>query len=159
MMEAGAPGGRGLFFRAAVAVLVLPVAVGFLVPLLVLAPEGRFPPPSPWGWPLVAAGTLLLAVCIREFHVAGRGTLAPWAPPKALVTSGPYRWTRNPMYVAVTAILAGWAVGYGSRSLVLYALAIPVAFHLRIVRYEEPWLTRTFGEVWEAYRTRVPRWW
>jgi protein-S-isoprenylcysteine O-methyltransferase Ste14 len=63
------------------------------------------------------------------------------------------------MYVAVTAILAGWAVGYGSRGLILYALAMPVAFHLRVVLHEEPWLERTFGDGWAAYRERAPRWW
>lgn len=156
---AQAPAGtRGLFLRAVVAVLVLPGVIAFLVPLLVLAPGGAFPPPSPWGWPLVGAGTLLLAACIREFYVAGRGTLAPWSPPQDLVTSGPYHWMRNPMYLGVIAILAGWAVGYASRGLVLYALAMPVVFHLRVIWFEEPWLAKSFGPAWEAYRQRVGRW-
>jgi protein-S-isoprenylcysteine O-methyltransferase Ste14 len=90
--------------------------------------------------------------------VAGRGTLAPWSPPRHLVTSGLYQYSRNPMYVAVTLVLAGWTVGYESRALATYLAVVVVAFHLRVVFYEEPWLERTFGAEWRDYAARVPRW-
>jgi protein-S-isoprenylcysteine O-methyltransferase Ste14 len=106
----------------------------------------------------LAAGATLLLWCVREFYVAGRGTLAPWAPPARLVVSGPYRVSRNPMYMAVTSILIGWALAYGSRALWIYAASVAVAFHLRIVLGEEPWLARRHGAEWDAYRSRVPRW-
>ena len=107
---------------------------------------------------IFVAGVILLFLCVREFYVAGKGTLAPWDPPRHLVMSGPYRFSRNPMYVAVALILVGWAAAYGTRTLWLYALGVSVAFHLRVVLAEEPWQARTFPDEWERYKARVPRW-
>ena len=131
--------------------------MAFLVPLLLLAP-GTTAFSNTWGVLPLGVGTALLLACVREFYVAGRGTLAPWAPPTALVVTGLYRWSRNPMYVAVVLILSGWAVGFRSWPLALYAIAMLVAFHLRVVLHEEPWLARSFGAAWMQYRQRVPRW-
>lgn len=147
-----------MFLRALLAFLALPGMVAYLVPLL-LAPDS--PPDAGWRWigllPL-AAGSALLLWCVREFYVAGKGTLAPWSPPRHLVSSGPYVWSRNPMYVAVVTVLLGWAVLFVSRTLLFYAIAIVIAFHLRVVFYEEPWLGQTHGEAWQRYRGRVRRW-
>lgn len=71
---------------------------------------------------------------------------------------GLYRYSRNPMYVAVVLILVGWSVTFHSVALAVYALAIAIAFHLRVVFGEEPWLARTHGEKWIRYRRHVPRW-
>ena len=98
------------------------------------------------------------ALVRRDFYVAGQGTLAPWAPPKHLVTVGLYRVSRNPMYLAVLTILIGWAVAFGSVGLGIYAVIVAIAVHLRVVSYEERWLARTFPDEWVAYRARVPRW-
>lgn len=146
-----------LFVRAVLAFLALPGVVAFLVPLLIAGPGARTFS-NWWGVVSLGAGVVLLLACVREFYVAGRGTLAPWAPPAALVVTGPYTRTRNPMYVAVLLILAGWAIGFRSWPLALYAVIVAVAFHLRIVLHEEPWLARTFGDAWTRYRRRVPRW-
>lgn len=114
---------------------------------------------------LVAAGALPLALgfalllwCVRDFYVSGKGTLAPWSPPRHLVTTGLYGYTRNPMYVAVTLMLAGWALLFWSRWLAAYAAIVAIAFQLRVVFGEEPWLERTHGEQWREYAARVPRW-
>lgn len=143
------------FGQALLAFLVLPGAIAFLVPWM-LRPAGA--PFRAVALPVLAVGIGLLLWCVRDFYVAGRGTLAPWAPPERLVVVGLYRWTRNPMYVAVVVILSGWALGFGSRTLWLYAGAVAIGFHLRVVLGEEPWLARTHGEEWAAYRARVPRW-
>jgi protein-S-isoprenylcysteine O-methyltransferase Ste14 len=90
--------------------------------------------------------------------VAGRRTLAPWSPPRHLVTTGLYRYSRNPMYVAVTSMLSGWALCFAASTLAIYTGFVIGAFHLRVVYGEEPWLARTFGVEWENYRARVPRW-
>jgi protein-S-isoprenylcysteine O-methyltransferase Ste14 len=145
----------GTFWKALLAFVAMPSMVAFVVPWL-LRPDGA--PLRPIGLLPLALGTLLLLWCVRDFHVVGRGTLAPWAPPERLVTVGLYRVSRNPMYVAVLTILVGWALSFGSRALWIYAAAIAVAFQLRIVYGEEPWLARTHGDAWTAYAARVPRW-
>ena len=147
-----------LFVRAVLAFVALPGTVAFLVPLWLLAPRPAPRPFDPLGLLALVPGTLLLLVCVREFYRAGRGTLAPWEPPRALVATGPYRLSRNPMYLAVVLVLWGWAWGFRSRALMVYSLAVMLAFHLRVRLAEEPWLARTFGEQWLEYKRRVPRW-
>jgi protein-S-isoprenylcysteine O-methyltransferase Ste14 len=146
---------RGLFWRALTAFLLLPGMVAFVVPWLLRPPGAEFRVAA---LPMLAIGVVLLLWCVRDFYVAGRGSLAPWAPPKNLVVVGLYRWSRNPMYVAVLAILCGWAVAFASRGLWTYTALIAIAFHLRVVFGEEPWLAQTHGAAWTAYRARVPRW-
>jgi protein-S-isoprenylcysteine O-methyltransferase Ste14 len=146
---------RRLFWQALVAFLALPGVVAFLVPWLLRPRPAR---PHAAGAPLLALGVGLLLWCVRDFYVAGRGSLAPSAPPRRLVTVGLYRHSRNPMYVAVLITLAGWAVLFGAARLWGYAAAVAAAFQLRVVYGEEPWLARRHAEDWAAYRARVPRW-
>ena len=146
-----------LFARAALALLALPGTIAFLIPLLLMwrssqpfdAFLGMFP---------LTFGTALVLWCVREFYVVGKGTLAPWEPPRELVVSGPYRVSRNPSYIGVALILIGWTLAFRSPLLLLYALIVVYGFHLRIVIGEEPSLARRFGEEWESYRSHVPRW-
>jgi protein-S-isoprenylcysteine O-methyltransferase Ste14 len=144
-----------MLWRALLAFVALPGVVAFAVPF---ALARAAPPVHPSALALVVVGTALLLACVREFYVAGRGTLAPWSPPRHLVVTGAYRFSRNPMYVAVALILAGWASLYASSTLWIYAGAVLVLFHLRVLLFEEPWLARTFGGEWDRYRQRVPRW-
>jgi protein-S-isoprenylcysteine O-methyltransferase Ste14 len=140
-------------------VVTVPGTVAVYVPLLIA--RGRHPAGGVTlllGAPLLAAGAAALGWCVWDFMTLGRGTPAPIDPPKRLVIRGLYRHTRNPMYVGVLTILAGWTVMYQSRSLLLYAVAVGVCLHLFVVLYEEPHLRRTFGEEYEAYRARVSRW-
>ena len=149
---------NGLLARALLAVLVLPGVVAFLVPLLLLAPRGPGSFVSSLGVIPLGLGIIVLIWCVREFYVAGRGTLAPWAPPQKLVVSGLYHVSRNPMYVGVLLILGGWALGFRSWRLAAYAFVVMIAFHLRVVLHEEPWLARKHGEEWMNYKAHVPRW-
>jgi len=112
----------------------------------------------PFGLVPVAFGTFGLLWCTRDFYVSGKGTLAPWAPPRELVVIGLYRYSRNPMYVAVALILVGWAASFRSIGLLIYALAVVIAFQLRVVFGEEPWLARSHGAAWQQYTRRVRRW-
>ena len=143
------------FWHAVSAFLVCPGTVAFLVPWLLRPRQERA---HLVGIPVLVVGTALLMWCVRDFYVAGRGSLAPWAPPERLVIVGLYRLSRNPMYIAVLTILGGWALTFPSRTLWIYAALIAITFHLRVVFGEEPWLGRTHGEEWAAYRGRVPRW-
>jgi protein-S-isoprenylcysteine O-methyltransferase Ste14 len=62
------------------------------------------------------------------------------------------------MYVCVTLILLGWAVSFGLPVLYVYTIVVVVAFYLRVVFGEEPWLARMHGDQWQDYASRVPRW-
>lgn len=145
----------GLLWRAVMAFVALPTVVAFLVPWLLTPDSAQF---HAIAFLVIGVGIVLLLWCVRDFYVAGRGTLAPWAPPKHLVTVGLYRVSRNPMYLAVGTIVFGFAAGYRATALWIYAVVVVLAFHVRVVTYEEPWLARTFGTEWLAYRGRVPRW-
>jgi protein-S-isoprenylcysteine O-methyltransferase Ste14 len=149
---------NGLFVRAVLAFLALPGLVAVVVPLLLITPAAQRRWVAPWGVVPLGLGVIVLLLTVREFYVAGRGTLAPWAPPRTLVTSGLYRYSRNPMYVGVLLILCGWAVGLWSWPLAIYAAGVAVAVHVRVLLHEEPFLARTHPEAWAAYRSRVPRW-
>ncbi len=71
---------------------------------------------------------------------------------------GPYRWVRNPIYIAGMLIVLGEAWLFLSAALLLYAGVAAVAFHLLVIAYEEPKLRTQFGEQYETYRRTVPRW-
>jgi protein-S-isoprenylcysteine O-methyltransferase Ste14 len=148
-----------MFAQAFLAFLVLPGVVALLIPVLIglheLDTGGRF---TPVGLLPLAAGFALLSWCVRDFYVSGKGTLAPWSPPLHLVTVGLYRYSRNPMYLAVTMMLAGWAVCFWSPALAIYTGSVMLGFHLRVVFGEEPWLARTHGAAWDEYKSKVPRW-
>ena len=146
-----------LFLRALLAFLVLPGIVAFLVPAL-LVPGITTRMFNISGIVPLVAGVTVLLWCVRDFYVAGKGTLAPWDPPKHLVRIGLYRYSRNPMYVGVLLILIGWATGFRTQSLAIYAIVMAILFHFRVLLYEEPWLARTFPGEWPAYKARVPRW-
>jgi protein-S-isoprenylcysteine O-methyltransferase Ste14 len=147
-----------MFARALLAFLALPGVVAFAVPAGWLLASSHTRLVQPLGLAPLVVGTVGLLSCVRAFYVSGKGTLAPWAPPAHLVVVGLYRYTRNPMYISVTLILLGWAVSFGLPGLYIYTIIVAVAFHLRVVFGEEPWLARTHGAQWHGYARRVPRW-
>ncbi len=110
------------------------------------------------GLALIAIGAIIYARCAWDFGRHGKGTPAPIDPPKELVVRGLYKFTRNPMYVGVFLALMGEALLFESINLTLYALLVLLAFHLRVVYYEEPVLRQSFGEGFEKYCRVVPRW-
>ena len=147
-----------LVWRAMLAFLALPFVVAGVIPFAFFWPNSRH---TPYGLPMIALGVTLLLWCVREFYSAGKGTLAPWDPPRHLVTSGPYRYSRNPMYVGVLTILVGWALSLdisAYRAPIMYALFMAVVFHLRVVLFEERWAAEKFGAEWREYSDTVPRW-
>ena len=95
---------------------------------------------------------------LGRFVFEGRGTPAPVAPTEKLVVGGPFRWVRNPGYVAVVSMLLGQGLVLASPAVLVYAAAIALAFHLFVLLYEEPTLRRTYGAEYDAYCRRVPRW-
>ena len=141
--------------------------IGFVLvflPARVLARAGVRPPaalgfPQIAGMVLVAVGAALALWCVLAFAVVGRGTPAPFDPPRRLVVRGPYQRVRNPMYIGATLALGGAALFYRSVSLLGYAVVFLALTHLFVIGYEEPTLRRTFGADYDAYCRRVSRWW
>ncbi|MCG3189353.1 MAG: hypothetical protein LKCHEGNO_01713 [Burkholderiaceae bacterium] len=147
-----------MFWRALLAFIAMPGMVAFAIPAVWLWWSGALHLQQPWGLLPLAAGAVGLLWCVRDFYVQGKGTLAPWSPPQNLVVVGLYRYSRNPMYVCVLLTLLGWAASFVSSGLLLYCALVALAFHLRVVYGEEPWLAQRHGPSWQAYVSRVPRW-
>ena len=106
----------------------------------------------------VVVGASIYLWCAWDFMFAGKGTPAPIDPPKELVARGLYRYVRNPMYVGVASVLIGEALLFQSLTLLEYAGAVLLMFHLFVVLYEEPALTRKFGDSYLRFCEKVPRW-
>ena len=107
---------------------------------------------------MIAAGVAALLYAFGRFVFEGLGTPAPVAPPERLVVGGLYRHVRNPMYVAVAATIIGQALVLGQPLLLAYAALFMAAVAAFVHLYEEPTLTRRFGEQYAAYRRGVPAW-
>lgn len=110
------------------------------------------------GVALIAGGLFVLIDSFARFALQGIGTPAPVLPPKHLVVSGWYRYVRNPMYVAVTAIVLGQALLFLDARLLVYVALVWLAFHAFVTQYEEPTLRASFGEDYAVYCRAVPRW-
>ena len=158
--------GAALWLRGAIFTILVPWVVAVWIP-------GRLSrgvaAPGWWrgGWILVIAGGLLYLWSLLLFLLSG-GTPAIFflrpvrflvgSEPDALVRGGPYRFTRNPMYVAVLAAIFGQAVLHRSVALLRYGLVFAVIFHAAVALLEEPHLRRSRGAAYEEYCRRVPRW-
>jgi protein-S-isoprenylcysteine O-methyltransferase Ste14 len=112
----------------------------------------------PPGFVLAFAGALLAGWCIATFVTTGRGTPAPFDPPREFVASGPYRWVRNPMYVGGAAVILGAGLAVSSPSIVMLALLFLLIMHLFVVVHEEPTLAGKFGASYQKYCASVDRW-
>ena len=113
------------------------------------------------GWaavPVIAAGTALYAWCVWNFAAVGRGTPGPWDAPARVVAASPYRWVRNPIYLAALLVVLGEAWLFMSLWLLAYAGLMAVFFHLFVTGYEERTLRRRFGPSYLEYQRTVPRW-
>jgi protein-S-isoprenylcysteine O-methyltransferase Ste14 len=134
------------------------------LPRRILSSTGVIQPAAIGAWQvagmlLAVFGAALALACILTFVFVGKGTPAPFDPPRRLVVHGPYRLIRNPMYSGAALALAGAALFYQSIPLLGYAGLFLVITHLFVVLHEEPTLRRTFARDYEAYCQRVGRWW
>lgn len=114
-----------------------------------------------WNWPgllILGIGAGILLRCIWNFGKSGQGTPFPLDPPKNLVMGSLYQRSRNPMYVGVLTMILGWTVWFGSWKVLLYGALVFGVFHSFVVLYEEPALTKQFGDNYRNYCQQVPRW-
>jgi protein-S-isoprenylcysteine O-methyltransferase Ste14 len=151
-----------VWLRAAIFILIVPGTVAGWLPWSLAGSLAE-----PWrvgqGWWRVGAlltitGWAVLLWCARDFAARGRGTPAPYDAPRQLVTSGLYRYVRNPMYVGVFTAVVGQALWYRSPAVGRYAVLVAVCFHAVVVLYEEPRLRELFGKSYIDYCARVRRW-
>jgi protein-S-isoprenylcysteine O-methyltransferase Ste14 len=153
--------GRARAAAGTVAFLVVaPGVVAGLVPWLITGWEasGWSPLLRVLGGLMNAAGLAVLLEAFARFVVEGIGTPAPVAPTERLVVGGAYRYVRNPMYLAVAALIVGQALLLGQSVLLLYAVAFGLAVAAFVRGYEEPVLARRYGTQYDAYRRAVPAW-
>jgi protein-S-isoprenylcysteine O-methyltransferase Ste14 len=148
-----------LVLRNILFTLVVPGTAAVLVPVLILTNGGTAAEPRMWpAVAVIAAGSILYVACVWVFAVVGRGTPGPWDAPRRFVAVGPYRWVRNPIYIAALLVVLGQAWLFLSVPLLVYAGALAGAFHLFVIGYEEPTLRRRFGEEYAEYVRTVGRW-
>jgi|SRR5712692_9120346 len=142
--------------------IFVPTTVTIIVPYLTLSrlnllrldlSKFRF-----FGILLILIGVAIYAWSAWNFTFVGKGTPAPFDPPKQLVVTGPYHYLRNPIYTFVILVLLGEAIFFESAALLVYAALVFSFVHLWLVLYEEPGLKRRFGKSYDTYCETVPRW-
>ena len=111
-----------------------------------------------FGAALIAAGAAVVLDSFARFALQGLGTPAPVFPTRRLIITGFYRYVRNPMYVAVVAIILGQGLLFGNVVLLGYGTLGWLVCYLFVVLYEEPTLRASFGPDYERFRAAVPRW-
>lgn len=149
---------RALTYAALFISLVL-----VIVPARVLSWSGITRPASIGTWQaigiiILVGGAALALWCILTFAMVGKGTPAPFDPPRRLVVKGPYGFVRNPMYIGAALALGGAAIFFQSWILLGYTALFLLITHLFITLYEEPILRQMFGNEYEAYCHRTHRW-
>ena len=140
--------------------------IGFVLiylPARVLAWAGIASPASlgPAQWMAILLGLIGAALalwCVGAFAWIGKGTPAPFDPPRRLVIRGPYRFVRNPMYIGASLAVASAALYFGSWALLLFVIGFLLVCHVFVMVYEEPHLRRVFGPEYEEYCHHVRRW-
>jgi protein-S-isoprenylcysteine O-methyltransferase Ste14 len=152
--------------RQLIAIAVLPLTVAVLIPTWLARRNGIIPAVGSSlvqiglqsvGLVLLAIGLLLFAASLHGFIAEGRGTLAPWDPPRNLVTKGPYRYVRNPMISGVVLVLFGEALVLRSLPHLQWALIFLGINAVYIPLIEEPLLAQRFGAAYWNYCRHVPR--
>jgi protein-S-isoprenylcysteine O-methyltransferase Ste14 len=150
-----------LWLRTALFALLVPGAVLGLVPLTLARSMGkqfelgRF---HLLGLILLIPGLAIIIWCFIDFIRRGRGTPAPYDPPRRLVVAGLYRHVRNPQYIGVLLVALSEVLFSGSLALLGYAAFLAIGYHLFVRFYEEPTLKKLFGQDYTRYCAAVPRW-
>ena len=155
-----------VLIRHLLAIAALPFVVAVLIPIsvarrnnvsLTLSTTAPDMAAQVVGLVLLSIGLALFVSSLRRFASDGKGTLAPWDPPRQLVVSGPYRYVRNPMISGVLFVLFGEALILVSGSHLVWAFTFFVVNGVYIPLLEEAQLQRRFGASYAEYCRHVPR--
>ncbi|RUP00004.1 isoprenylcysteine carboxylmethyltransferase family protein [Hyphomicrobium sp.] len=135
------------------AAILLGMGLQWLVPLHVLNswPAGRWV-----GCVILPIGVLMLVVALSSLR-RHETNVSPFAPTTNLVTSGIFRWSRNPIYTGGTLVMLGLALLGGLDWIVVLTAPSVLILHFGVVRPEESYLAGRFGEAYRLYQQRVPR--
>ncbi len=107
---------------------------------------------------IIVIGLTIMALTISSFITIGKGTLAPWSPPKKLVIKGLYRYVRNPMILGVLTVLLGEALGVWSKNILVWAGEFFIINIIYFTIYEQPNLEKRFGGEYREYKKHVSMW-
>jgi protein-S-isoprenylcysteine O-methyltransferase Ste14 len=151
-----------LWLRTVLFTLLVPGTVLGLVPLALIAstlwPRFDLGAAHLLGFAPLLPGVAMIIWCFVDFGRRGRGTPAPYDPPRQLVVVGLYKYVRNPQYIGVILVAVSEAVLPGRILLFGYTVFLAVGYHLFVRFYEEPTLRRKFGEAYVHYCAAVSRW-
>jgi protein-S-isoprenylcysteine O-methyltransferase Ste14 len=150
----------GAFVKTFVFTVFVPGTVAGYVPWRLR--RGATPVTGAEEWAAIALIVVGVAIYLYTafwgFALVGGGTPAPIAPTRILVVKGLHRFVRNPMYIGVGLVIAGQAWLFHSLHIAIYLGCFWLIVHFFVLFYEEPTLQKQFGEEYERYRARVPRW-
>lgn len=116
--------------------------------------------PAPWrlaGVVLILAAAALALLAERRFKRHGTNVM-PTRPTTAIISDGPYAYTRNPIYLGMAAFQLGLALALVSPWTLLLLPVVAVVLDVGVIRREETYLEGKFGEPYEAYKAKVRRW-
>ena len=146
------------------AVILFPFNVMGVIPLLILWFSGKFESyqfrmiPIISGGILIVVGLYIIWIAVSLFTDYGKGTPAPWAPPKNLVTIDVYRYVRNPMMIGVWSVLIGEATLFMSLEILMWFFMFFIGSVILVPCWEEVDLEKRFGGSYKEYKSQVPRW-
>jgi protein-S-isoprenylcysteine O-methyltransferase Ste14 len=109
------------------------------------------------GWPLIVSGFVIGSLAFREMKRAGTN-VDPRQPTTAIVTEGPYRFTRNPLYLCLTLVYAGISALANALWGILLLPLVLLVMRRGVIEREERYLERKFGGEYLNYKARVRRW-
>ena len=146
------------------AVILFPLNVMGVIPALILWFSGKLESYQfmaisiASGGILIMVGLYIIWVTVSLFTDYGKGTPAPYSPPKILVTIGIYRYVRNPMMIGVWSVLIGEASLFMSIGILIWFLIFFITSIFFVTLWEEEDLENRFGESYCEYKRNVPRW-
>ncbi len=153
---------KGLSPTAAALVFTLLVPIPMAVGIPYLITRWRMQPPltgfeaGRWiGVAMIVVGAMSLLSAIAWFALEG---VKPYPPIERVVTSGPYAYTRNPMYGGVVFVMVGQGLLFGSLGVVVYGICWLIAFYIFEWTIDDPFIVKRMGKTYEDYCRDVPGW-
>ncbi|MFA4861366.1 isoprenylcysteine carboxylmethyltransferase family protein [Methanoregula sp.] len=141
--------GQGYFL----VLLILSIVSHFIFPVRILLQA-----PVTWSGFLIIGAGIWMAFRCRVLFLQNRTTLSPYESPAVLITTGPFRISRNPVYLAMAAVLFGSAVVMGTLVPFVFTFLFIVIVEMLFIPFEERRLEEIFGDEYRDYKRRVRQW-